>query len=61
MSILVIEFSSLNSTSLKALANSVFPTPVVPKNINEPMGRFSSCKPALLLRTASATAIIASS
>jgi hypothetical protein len=30
--------SSLNKNSANALASSVLPTPVVPRNINEPMG-----------------------
>ncbi len=53
-------FSSLNRNSANDFANSVLPTPVVPKNINEPIGRLGSCKPARLLRTASAIASMAS-
>ena len=30
-------FSSLNRSKAKVLANSVFPTPVGPKNINDPI------------------------
>ena len=44
-----------------AFANAVFPVPVVPKKINEAIGFFGSCKPARERRTASATAVIASS
>ena len=61
MSIRVIIFSSSNRYSAKAFANSVLPTPVVPRKINEPIGRLGSCKPALLRRTASAIAERASS
>ena len=42
MSIRVMAFSSLNKNSARALANSVFPTPVVPRNINDPIGRLAS-------------------
>jgi hypothetical protein len=42
MSILVIAFSSLKRNEDKAFANSVLPTPVVPKNIKLPIGFFSS-------------------
>ncbi len=54
MSIRVIMFSSLKRYSANALASSVFPTPVVPKKMNEPIGRFGSCSPARERRTASA-------
>lgn len=57
----VIIVSSSNRNSASAFANSVLPTPVVPRNMNEPIGRFGSCNPARLRRTASATAAIASS
>ena len=43
--------------SARALASSVLPTPVGPRNRNEPIGRFGSCSPARLRRTASATAL----
>ena len=56
MSIRVIMFSSLNRNSARAFASSVLPTPVVPMNRNEPMGRFSFDRPARLRRTASDTA-----
>ena len=42
-------------------ASSVLPTPVGPKNKNEPIGRFGSFNPALARRTALATAVTASS
>ena len=57
----VIMLSSSKRYSANALASSVLPTPVVPKNINDPIGRRSSCNPARLRRIASATASIASS
>jgi hypothetical protein len=44
-----------------AIADSVLPTPVVPKNKNEPIGFLASCKPARLLLTASLIASMASS
>ena len=40
MSIRVINDSSSKRYSAKAFANSVLPTPVVPKKIKEPIGRF---------------------
>ena len=43
MSIRVIIVSSSNRNSASALANSVLPTPVVPRKINDPIGRFGSC------------------
>ena len=54
-------FSLLNRNSASAFASSVFPTPVVPRKINEPIGRFVSCSPARLRRIALETAAIASS
>ncbi len=53
-------FSSLNINSAKALVNSVLPTPVGPKNINEPIGLFGSDIPARDRRTVSATFFTAS-
>ena len=53
--------SELNNCSAKALATSVFPTPVGPKNKNEPIGLFSSLIPALLLKIAFETKSTASS
>ncbi len=57
----IIASSSPNIDSANALANSVLPTPVGPKKINEPIGRFGSFNPALARRTAFATATTASS
>jgi hypothetical protein len=37
------------------LASSVLPTPVGPRNRNEPIGRLGSLRPARARRTASAT------
>ena len=61
MSIRVIIVSSSNRNSANAFASSVLPTPVVPRKRNEPIGRFGSCSPARLRRTASDTASMASS
>ena len=61
MSMRVISASSLKRYVARAFANSVFPTPVVPRKMNEPMGRLGSCRPARLRRTASLTACMASS
>jgi hypothetical protein len=47
--------SSSNRNSASALASSVLPTPVGPRNRNEPIGRFGSCRPARARRTARAT------
>ena len=49
----------MNSAS--ALASSVFPTPVGPRKMNEPMGRLGSLRPARARRTARETVSIASS
>ena len=49
----------MNSAS--ARASSVLPTPVGPRNRNEPIGRSGSCRPARERRSAVATASIASS
>ena len=48
--------SESNMNSASALHSSVLPTPVGPRNRNEPIGRFGSCKPARARRTAVATA-----
>ena len=54
-------FSSLSNKSLaRVFASSVLPTPVGPKNKNEPIGRFGSFNPTLPLRIAFATASTAS-
>src|SRR5512138_2145429 len=60
MSRRTIAVSSLNRYSASALVSSVLPTPVGPKNMNEPIGRFGSCSPARERRTAVATARTAS-
>ena len=49
------------SLQLSALANSVLPTPVGPKKMNEPIGRFGSFNPARARRTALEIAVTASS
>ena len=54
-------FSSPKRLAAKARANSVLPTPVGPKNKNEPIGRFGSLRPARARRTALETATTASS
>src|SRR5215471_16110697 len=46
MSMRMSAFSSSNKNSASALVSSVLPTPVGPKNINEPIGRFGSCSAA---------------
>ena len=61
MSMRTMAFSSSNRNSASALHSSVFPTPVGPRNRNEPIGRFGSPSPARLRRTASDTARTASS
>ena len=42
------------------MVSSVLPTPVGPRNMNEPIGRFGSCRPARARRTAVETACTAS-
>ncbi len=59
MSILIMARSSSNRNSASALASSVLPTPVGPRNRNEPDGRSGSEMPALDRRTASDTACTA--
>ncbi len=53
--------SSSNRKSASALASSVLPTPVGPRNRNDPVGRSGSAMPARARRTASDTARTASS
>ena len=53
--------SEPNISPANALANSVLPTPVGPRNINEPIGRFGSLMPDRARRTARATLLTASS
>ena len=50
-----------NKKFANALVNSVLPTPVGPRNRNEPLGRFGSDNPARERRTAFETATTASS
>ena len=52
--------SSSNRKAASALVSSVLPTPVGPRNMNEPIGRFGSCRPARARRTAVETASTAS-
>jgi len=44
--------SVLNSCTARALASSVLPTPVGPRNMKEAMGRLGSLSPALDLHVA---------
>jgi len=60
MSSRVIAVSSSNRKPASALASSVLPTPVGPRNRNEPVGRFGSFRPARARRTALDTARTAS-
>ena len=60
MSILIIFLSSSNIASVTAFASSVLPTPVGPKNINEPIGLSTDLSPDLARITASVTASTAS-
>ncbi len=53
--------SSSNRNAASARASSVLPTPVGPRKMNEPIGRFGSRRPTRLRRTARATAATASS
>ena len=61
MSIRTIACSSSNRNSASARASSVLPTPVGPRNMKLPSGRFGSCRPARARRMAFDTATIASS
>ena len=60
MSIRTIASSSSKRRVARARASSVFPTPVGPRNRNEPTGRLGSARPARDRRIASATAATAS-
>ena len=60
MSMRIKASSVSNMNSANALHSSVLPTPVGPKNMNEPLGRFGSDSPARERRMASATAFTAS-
>ena len=59
MSTLINALSVPNMASASAFDSSVFPTPVGPKNRNEPMGLPGSCKPTLPLLMALETALTA--
>ncbi len=61
MSMRIIRSWLPNSASASALASSVLPTPVGPRNRKLPIGRFGSPSPARDRRTASATTDTASS
>ena len=61
MSIRMSACSSSKRNSASARASSVLPTPVGPRNMKLPSGRFGSCRPARARRIALATAVIASS
>ena len=61
ISIRIMASSLSNRKFAKALVNSVLPTPVGPRNKNEPLGRFGSDNPARERRTAFDTATTASS
>ena len=61
MSMRIIACSLSNRNSASALVSSVLPTPVGPRNRNEPIGRFGSCRPARARRIALETATTASS
>ena len=60
MSMRTIAVSSSNRNAASALVSSVLPTPVGPRNMNEPIGRFGSWSPARARRTAVETACTAS-
>ncbi|MNT54199.1 hypothetical protein D3C72_1913390 [compost metagenome] len=60
MSSRTIAVSSSNRNWASDLVSSVLPTPVGPRNMNEPIGRLGSCRPARERRTALATAATAS-
>jgi serine/threonine protein kinase len=53
--------AEFHRTQASARANSVLPTPVGPRKMNEPIGRLGSFKPERARTTASATALTASS
>jgi len=61
ISTLIIASSFPNRLSASAFESSVLPTPVGPKNRNEPIGLLGSFSPTLPLRIAFATAVTASS
>ena len=55
MSRRIMDFSSSNKNSASARASSVFPTPVGPRKINDPIGRLGSESPARFRRMEFAT------
>src|SRR5260221_3302090 len=61
MSSLIKLSSESNRYSARARASSVFPIPVGPRKMNEPIGRRGSFRPARARRTACDTVTIASS
>jgi hypothetical protein len=61
MSIRTMLSSLSNSAAASVRASSVFPTPVGPRKMNEPIGRRGSFSPERARSTASATAVTASS
>ena len=60
MSMRTMARSSSKRYSARAFASSVLPTPVGPRNMNEPVGRSGSAIPARARRTASLTSRTAS-
>ena len=60
MSIWMSASASPNMNCASALAKSVFPTPVGPAKMKQPVGRFGSLSPERLRRTALAMLLIAS-
>ena len=61
MSMRIMACSSSKRNSASARAVSVLPTPVGPRKMNEPIGRFGSLKPARERRIALATTVSAAS
>ena len=61
MSIRIMFFSEPNTASATALESSVFPTPVGPRNKNDPVGLLGSFRPTRPRRMALAIAATASS
>ena len=59
MSMRTIARSSSNRKSASDLASSVLPTPVGPRKMNDPLGRFGSFRPARVRRTLWLTALMA--
>src|SRR5450631_1741563 len=55
MSSRIMDFSSSNKNSASARASSVFPTPVGPRKIKDPIGRLGSESPARFRRMEFAT------